>query len=73
MNVIDAINQRRAVKHYDSKFIVPEGDEKQILETAILAPSSFNIQHWRVVNVKDKAIRAQLCEAAWDQAQVKDA
>ena len=37
------------------------------------APSSFNIQHWRLVNVTDKALRAKLREAAFDQAQVTDA
>lgn len=37
------------------------------------APSSFNIQHWRLVNVTDKALRAQLRAAAFDQAQVTDA
>lgn len=73
MNTLEAITARRAVKHYDPNFTIPDKEITQLLEHAILAPTSFNIQHWRIINVTDKALRAQLREAAWDQAQVTEA
>jgi len=45
----------------------------QLLDLAMQAPSSFNIQHWRLVNVTDKALRSNLREAANNQAQVTEA
>jgi nitroreductase len=69
----DAIRARRAVKHYDASFAMPAADEAKLLDLARQAPTSFNLQNWRIVNVKDKALRAEIRAAAWDQAQVTDA
>ena len=73
MDTLEAIKARRAVKHYDASFVMPPEDVNTLLEHAIEAPTSFNIQHWRLVMVTDKALRGQIREAAWDQAQVTDA
>ncbi|MBZ0257026.1 nitroreductase family protein, partial [bacterium] len=73
MNVIEAIKQRRAVKHYDPDFTLPQQDFDLIMEAALNAPTSFNIQNWRFIRVRDKETRKQLRAAAWDQAQVTDA
>jgi nitroreductase len=37
------------------------------------APSSFNIQHWRLVRVSDPALRQDIRAAANNQAQITDA
>lgn len=73
MNVLDAIKNRRAVKHYDPKHKLSSQDEQSLLNLAIQAPTAFNIQHWRFVHVKDPEVRAELRAVAWDQAQVTDA
>lgn len=73
MNTFDAIRSRRAVKHFDPSHQLTSQETEQLIELAMQAPSSFNIQHWRLVNVTDKALRAKLREAAFDQAQVTDA
>lgn len=73
MNTFDAIRERRAVKHFDLNHQLTLEETQQLLELAMQAPSSFNIQHWRLVNVTDKALRVKLREAAFDQAQVTDA
>jgi len=39
---------------------------------AVLSPTAFNIQNWRFVVVADPALRKQIREVAWDQAQVTD-
>lgn len=73
MNTLEAIKARRAVKHYDSEFKIPQHDFECLIEHMLQAPSSFNIQHWRVVNIEDRELREQLKEAAWGQQQVVDA
>ena len=72
MNTFDAIRERRAVKQFDPSHEFTKQETDQLLDLAMQAPSSFNIQHWRLVNVTDKALRVQLREAAHDQAQVTD-
>lgn len=73
MDTFEAIRGRRAIKHYDPEFEIPREDEDKLIELAMQAPSSFNIQHWRLVRVADKELRAKIREAAVDQAQVTDA
>ncbi|HPF41134.1 MAG TPA: nitroreductase family protein [Phycisphaerae bacterium] len=73
MDTFDAIYQRRSVKQYDPNHVMPEADLRKILEAAMQAPTSFNIQHWRFVVVKDKALRAEIRAAGNDQAQITDA
>jgi len=73
MNTAEAIRERRAVKHYDPDFTMPEEDKQELLELALQAPTSFNIQNWRFVLADDAEQKQKLREAAWDQAQVTDA
>ena len=73
MDTFDAIYQRRAVKHYDAQHELTEDEIQKLMEAAVQAPTSFNIQNWRFVLVRDKALREKIRGAAWDQAQVSDA
>ncbi len=73
MNTLDAIAQRRAIKHYDPTHVMSPQEEHTLLNAALQAPTAFNIQNWRFVVVKDKALRQQIRTCAWDQTQVTDA
>ncbi|AXF85659.1 Putative NAD(P)H nitroreductase MhqN [Ephemeroptericola cinctiostellae] len=73
MNVFQAINARRAVKSFDPNHQMPADIERQLLEAARLAPTSFNIQHWRFLLLKDEQQRKLVRAAAWDQSQITDA
>ncbi|MGB0717297.1 MAG: nitroreductase family protein [Phycisphaerae bacterium] len=73
MDTFEAIYGRRSVKHYDPDHEMPEADLQKLMEAAIQSPTSFNIQHWRFVVVKDKALRAEIRAAGNDQAQITDA
>ena len=73
MNTIEAIEQRRSVKHYDPNHQMSDEEINQLMEHAMLSPTSFNIQNWRFVVVKDPELRKKIREASWDQAQVTDA
>lgn len=73
MNTLEAIQSRRAIKHYDADHRMSDEEVRQLLETAMLAPTAFNVQHWRFVTVVDPEVRKQIRAVAWDQAQVTDA
>ena len=74
MNTLDAIYQRRAVKGYDPNYKITPEEEKKLLEATIQAPTSFNIQHWRFVILRDPELRQKIRkEFGNDQAQMTDA
>ncbi len=73
MHTFDAINSRRAVKHYDPSHRLSDAEREQLLSLAIQSPTAFNLQHWRFVVVDEPALRQQIRAVAWDQAQVTDA
>lgn len=58
MNVIDAIQKRRAIKRFDSSFQLSEENKQQLLHEVLAnAPSAFNLQHWRPVVIEDAELR----------------
>lgn len=73
MKTLEAISQRRAIKHYDPSHVMTKEEEQTLFSHAILAPTAFNIQHWRLVVVRDPELRKQIRAHSWDQAQVTDA
>lgn len=73
MIVSHAIEQRRAVKHYDPAHVMPPEEAERLLALAMHSPTAFNIQNWRFVVVQDPALRQQIRAVSWDQAQVTDA
>lgn len=66
------INQRRSIKSYDSSRTISDLELKALFEEVVLSPSSFNLQHWMFVAVRDREIRLKLKEAAWGQQQIED-
>ncbi|MEM6413623.1 MAG: nitroreductase family protein [Pseudomonadota bacterium] len=74
METLDAIYKRRSIKEFDPNHKLTTEEETKILEAAIQAPSSFNIQHWRFVILRDMNLRQRLRkEFSPDQAQITDA
>jgi len=73
MDTKDAIRSRRAVKHFDPDHEMSEEEIHELMSLALLSPTAFNIQNWRFVLVRDAALRKQIREVAWNQAQVTDA
>ncbi len=74
MNTLEAIYQRRSVKGFDPNHQITPEEEKKLLEATIQAPTSFNIQHWRFVILRDPQLRQKIRqEFGNDQAQMTDA
>ncbi|MEM1451882.1 MAG: nitroreductase family protein [Planctomycetota bacterium] len=73
MDTFDAIRTRRAVKQYDPEHRISDDELHELLDLAIQSPTSFNIQHWRFVVVKDPELRKEIRANGNDQAQMTDA
>jgi nitroreductase len=73
MNVSQALESRRAIKAFDPNHRISDADSERLISLAMLAPTAWNIQHWRFVVVRDAELRRQIRAVAWDQAQVTDA
>lgn len=74
MDVIESIYQRRSIKEFDADHKMTAEEEKKLFEAMIQAPTSFNIQHWRFVVLRDPELRAKIrTELGNDQAQMTDA
>jgi len=73
LDTFSAITERRSVKHFDPDHEMTESEINKLLELAILSPTSFNMQNWRFVLVRDKEMREEIWNASWKQCQVKDA
>lgn len=73
MDIKTAIRTRRAVKHFDAAHRMRDDEIEELLSLAQHAPTAFNIQHWRFVVVKDRALREEIRAVTWMQPQVTDA
>lgn len=73
MNILQAIRERRSISFFDPERTIPADDIKKIIETANLAPSSFNLQPWEVVVVDDPERKKALRKCAFNQPKVEEA
>ena len=73
MDTFEAIYARRSVKAFDPSHRFSPDEERKLFEAAIQSPTSFNIQHWRFVIVRDPELRRQIRAIGNDQAQITDA
>ena len=74
MDTFEAIEARRSIKEYDASHQLTTEEEEKLLQAAIKAPTSFNIQHWRFVILRDPELRAKIRkDFGNNQAQMTDA
>jgi len=71
--VLELIHARVSVESFAPGRPLADDEIRALVEHAIQAPSSFNLQHWRFVAVRGDGDRARLAEAAYGQRQVLDA
>jgi putative NAD(P)H nitroreductase len=64
---------RRSVRIYEPGLQISDADLKRIFDAVVLTPSSFNIQHWKFIVVRDQARKTELRSIAFGQAQVEQA
>lgn len=67
------LNWRYATKKFDAEKELSQDDLNSILESIQLSASSYGLQPYEVIVVKDGETREKLKAAAWNQTQVTDA
>ncbi|EHI74352.1 NADH dehydrogenase [Streptococcus criceti] len=72
-NILNFLDERRSVRHFDSQVILEKSVIVDILKHASYAPSGNNFQPWRVAVVADKEKQERLAAFAAGQLQVKEA
>lgn len=73
MDVIQAIKERRSINFFETGKEIPTDKLKELLEIANLSPSSFNLQPWKVVAVKEPEKKKILKQCAFNQPKVEEA
>jgi len=73
MDVLEAIKTRRAINYFEKGRELPEDLLKELLNLANLCPSSFNLQPWEVIVVRDPGMKKELRACAMDQPKVEEA
>lgn len=72
-DILDQMQWRYAVKKFDPTRKVSEEDWRAMEEVLRLAPSSYGLQPWKFIIVRDPGLRASLRKASWNQSQTTDA
>jgi nitroreductase len=73
MDFKDVIDKRRAVNFFDPEKAVSDELIKELVEMASKVPSSFNLQPWSILVLKENDEKMKLRKLAWDQPKVSEA
>lgn len=71
-NYIEKLHWRYATKQFDPERKVSEEDLETLLEAIILSASSYGLQPYEVIVIKDPEVKAKLKPAAFGQPQITD-
>lgn len=72
-DLITSLNWRYATKKFDSTKKLSDEQLEKITESLRLSASSYGLQPWKFVMVKNPETREKLKEVAWNQTQITDA
>lgn len=64
------VMERYSTKHFDGRKI-PESKVNKLLEMVRYAPSSFNIQPWKIIVVTEDKLKEKLTPASMNQKQIE--
>ncbi len=71
--IIEAMKWRYATKVFDTEKKLTDEQFNGLLDAVNLSASSYGLQPWRLVVVKNPELRAQIKESSWGQTQTTDA
>lgn len=69
INFEQITKERFAAKSFDNREI-PEEKIEKLFKLIHNAPSSFNIQPWKIMVIKDKTMKEKLFPVSWNQPQI---
>ncbi len=70
--ILEQLNWRYAVKKFDATKKVSDADWNTLEHSLILAPSSYGLQPYKFVVVRDENLKKELTPAAYGQTQIAD-
>lgn len=73
MNFTEISTKRRSINFFDPNREVSQQDLTRMVELAANTPSSFNLQPWNLMVLRDPAEKEKLKKVAWDQPKVAEA
>ncbi len=71
--ILEQLNWRYAAKKFDPTQIIADDVWHVLEQSLVLAPSSFGLQPWKFIVVRNPEIKQQLVGASYNQAQVGEA
>ena len=72
-SLLRQLHWRYAVKKFDPAKKIPDAQWAALEQAAVLSPSSFGLQPWKFLVIRDPQVREKLKGASWGQSQVTDA
>ena len=73
MNFSDLTKRRRSINFFDETRNIPDNILKEMIRLASMTPSSFNLQPWNLIVLKDSDAKSSLRKLAWDQPKITEA
>lgn len=70
--LIESLEWRYATKKFDATKKIDDKTWASLEKALILTPSSYGLQPWKFIIVKDQAIKEMLKPLSWNQSQVTD-
>ncbi|MEL6494660.1 MAG: NAD(P)H-dependent oxidoreductase [Cyanobacteria bacterium J06623_7] len=71
--ILNRLNWRYATKKFDRERQISAADWQTLEQSLVLSPSSFGLQPWKFLVIRNADLRQQLQQSAWNQSQVVDA
>ena len=70
--LLEALKWRYAVKLFDASREIPADLWIALEDSLVLTPSSYGLQPWKILVIRDKTLREKLVPLSWNQRQVAD-
>ena len=70
--LLASLSWRYATKKFDPALTIPDDTWDAIEDSMVLTPSSFGLQPWKFIVIRDAGVRANLSVESWRQPQVTD-
>lgn len=73
MKLLDSLEWRYATKKFNPTQKLDDAQVAQLKKAVQLSASSYGLQGYKILDIRDKELREKLKPAAWGQTQVTDA
>lgn len=70
---LEAMKFRHACKNFDTSKSIPTEQFEELLEVCRTSPSSFGMEPWRLLVIRNEKLRQALKSSCWNQNQITEA